>query len=220
MKQIAPPQAYDAIIWDWNGTLLDDLWLALEIANGMLSRRNLPTMDRDRYREIFDFPVSEYYRIAGFDFEAEPFSVLADEFIGEYNSRVGECRLQSAANQLLDGVETSGTRQVVLSASRESSLYDAVGHHGIVDRFETLQGLGDHFAVSKTDAGRQLVARLGASPRRTVMIGDTTHDFEVASEIGVTCILVGCGHQSMDRLAATGAPVFATLEDLGDAWLG
>ena len=209
---------YNMVIWDWNGTLLNDLWLALEVANGMLRRRDLPVMDQQRYREIFAFPVSEYYRIAGFDFEAEPFPVLADEFIGEYNARVGECRLQECARELLEQLGDAAVRQVVLSASRQTSLYDAIGHHGVLDRFEILQGLNDHFAVSKTAAGRRLVAESGADPSRAVMVGDTTHDFEVAREIGVECVLVGCGHQSTERLRATGAMVFGSLAELHDYW--
>lgn len=219
MQNLAPLTNYDLVVWDWNGTLLNDLWLALEIANGMLARRDLPTMDENRYREIFDFPVSEYYRIAGFDFEAEPFPVLAKEFIDQYNARVGECALQESAGDLLDRIADSALRQVVLSASRSSSLYDAVGRHGIVDRFETLQGLTDHYAVSKVEAGRTMVATLGANPERTIMVGDTIHDFEVAEEMGIDCVLVGCGHQATHRLRATGAPVVGCVKELSEHWL-
>ena len=96
---------YDYIIWDWNGTLLDDLWLALEVANGMLRRRGLSEMDPNGYREIFDFPVETYYRAAGFDFSREPFPVLADEFIGEFNARVTECELHQGAREVLSAVQ-------------------------------------------------------------------------------------------------------------------
>ncbi|TVQ20410.1 MAG: HAD family hydrolase [Spirochaetaceae bacterium] len=205
-------QGYDLIIWDWNGTLLDDLWLALDVANRMLEHRGLPTMDQDRYREIFDFPVSEYYRRAGFDFDREPFESLADEFIAGYNARLRECRLHARVPRLLEAFEREGTAQSVLSASRQESLIDALAHYELTGYFGSIAGLADHFAVSKIDAGHRLLAR--SRPQHPVLVGDTVHDFEVADALGVDCILVGCGHHPMNRLRATGARVYESLDDL------
>jgi len=202
----------DVIIWDWNGTLLDDLWLALEIANGMLARRGLPTMDADRYREIFDFPVERYYRIAGFDFDREPFPVLADEFISEFNRRLPECSLRDRAVETLEHLRGEGVRQMILSASRKESLVTGVEHYGVTGFFEALHGLEDHFAVSKADLARTVAGTLPVDPERVVMVGDTLHDVEVAEAIGVRCVLVGGGHQSEERLQAAGVPVLAGID--------
>lgn len=205
---------YRCVVWDWNGTLLDDLWLALEVANGMLSRRKIATMDADRYRDIFDFPVEQYYRRAGFDLEAEPFSVLADEFIGEFNRRLGECSLRSLAREVLETLAGRGTFQLILSASRLSSLIDAVELHGINGYFHKVSGLDNHFAVSKIEAGRALIASLPFPKSEIVMIGDTTHDAEVARALGLTPILVAGGHQSSARLHTVGVPVIRSFGEL------
>jgi len=206
-------QHYDWIIWDWNGTLLDDVELALEVANGMLARRGLPVMDLERYRAIFDFPVERYYRAAGFDFDREPFHVLAGEFISEYNRRVGEAALHGEVPAVLSRINEAGLSQAVLSASRQQSLEEAVARFGVEEHFAALQGLPDHFAVSKTEVGRRLVRRLGLSGERTVMVGDTTHDAEVASEMGVRCVLIAGGHQSAERLERCAVPVYRTLSE-------
>ena len=63
------------ILWDWNGTLLDDTEISRGVLNGLLSRRGLPTVSLERYREIFTFPIIDYYRKAGFDFSVEPYEV-------------------------------------------------------------------------------------------------------------------------------------------------
>jgi phosphoglycolate phosphatase len=221
--------AYRYVIWDWNGTILDDLELVLDIANGMLRRRGLATMDRRRYRDIFDFPVVDYYRRAGFDFRKEPFSGLADEFINEYNRRVGECSLHTGITDVLDTLARSGKGQVILSASRQESLDDAVSRYGLAGYFHRLQGLPDHMAVSKVASGRALIRDLGEGqvpspavpqrprPEEVVMIGDTVHDYEVAREMGVHCILVARGHQSEERLRKTGAPVISEVSQLLDS---
>ena len=75
------------IIWDWNGTLINDIWLVVEIMNKMLKKRSLSEIDLKKYREIFDFPVIDYYAKLGFDFSKESFEELTVEFIGEYYAR-------------------------------------------------------------------------------------------------------------------------------------
>jgi phosphoglycolate phosphatase len=202
----------DVIIWDWNGTLLDDLWLALEIANGMLARRGLPTMDADRYRAIFDFPVERYYRIAGFDFDREPFPVLADEFITEFNRRLPECRLRERAVETLEHLRGQGVQQMILSASRKESLVTGVEHYGVTGFFDALHGLDDHFAVSKADLARTVAETLPTEPERVVMVGDTLHDVEVAEAMGVRCVLIAGGHQSEERLQVAGVPVLTGID--------
>lgn len=61
----------ELILWDWNGTLLDDVQLCVDALNRLLARYGYPQRyDRDQYRAIFGFPVQEYYARAGFDFPA------------------------------------------------------------------------------------------------------------------------------------------------------
>lgn len=50
---------YAHVIWDWNGTIFDDAERCVEIANGMLSRRELPVLSLDQYRETFRFPIRD-----------------------------------------------------------------------------------------------------------------------------------------------------------------
>ena len=89
--------AYRHVIWDWNGTLLDDAWLCVEITSGLLRRRHLEPLTPERYERLFDFPVRIYYERLGFDLEAESFEEIGSEFIEEYRVRRYECRLQEGA---------------------------------------------------------------------------------------------------------------------------
>ena len=66
---------YRYIFWDWNGTLLDDVWLCVDIINYMLIKRGKSEITQSQYREIFDFSVKGYYKKAGFDFKTEPFEL-------------------------------------------------------------------------------------------------------------------------------------------------
>jgi phosphoglycolate phosphatase len=199
------------LIWDWNGTLLNDLDLSIEVMNGLLARRSLPLLDRGRYHTLFDFPVRAYYDRLGFDPARDPFEKLSVEFISGYDERRFEATLHRDAARLLAVIRAAGLGQSILSAYRHETLHEIVAHFGLTPHFDHIAGLDNIHAHSKVALGRDLVARLGIAPNEILLVGDTLHDFEVAQELGVACALVAAGHHSIERLQKTGAPVFADL---------
>lgn len=203
-----------AVIWDWNGTLLDDLKLCVQTINQLLARRNLPLVDTFFYREVFSFPVKDYYRRIGFDFEQEEFEVPALEFTDLYNAGINHCRLHSSAKKTIRHFHDLQIRQFVLSAMQHDLLEKTLTSKGIRQFFEKVAGLDDHFAVSKLEQGRRLLKEIDEDPREIFLIGDTIHDYEVATELGVGCILIADGHQSKERLQKTGVQVLDALEEL------
>lgn len=215
---------YSQIIWDWNGTLLDDAWLCIEIINGLLDARGLPMVTQDSYQEQFGFPVVEYYRGLGFDFSRESFTVLADIYTAIYDRRRFECTLHPRALLALDHFHRQGVNQYILSAYEHTRLLEMVAACDIGHFFTRLVGLDDCLASSKVAQGTQLMTALGCAPAEVLLIGDTLHDHEVAAAMGVECLLIPCGHQSHARLVATGASVVRGHEEIlarvfGDAFL-
>lgn len=207
-------EGIDHVVWDWNGTLLDDAWLCVEVMNGLLSRRRLPPLSPERYAEVFRFPVRDYYRSLGFDFEAEPWETVGTEFIDGYEARHGACELRPDAPAVLSALEATGRTQSVLSASEQARLHAQARRLGVDGRFETLVGLSDHYAGGKIDLGRSWLGGRGLAPDRVLLVGDTDHDVAVARALGLRCALVPSGHQSEARLRALGAPVLPDLSAL------
>jgi len=205
---------YRHLIWDWNGTLLDDAWLCREIMNQQLHRRGLPVLSAERYEEIFDFPVEKYYRAVGFDWSRESFQEAGTEFIVEYERRKQECILQPGGKALLADLAAGGWSQAVLSAYSHHTLEEFLGHFGVRQHFRSVAGSRDHYAVGKVGHGLKMLEELHVSPHETLLIGDTTHDAEVARAMGVDCVLVPCGHNSRIRLAGCGVPVVENLAAL------
>jgi phosphoglycolate phosphatase len=204
------------IIWDWNGTLLKDLDLCVTSINILLEKRSLPKLDAQKYKAIFSFPVRDYYKAIGFDFAREEFEVPAIEFIELYESQVENCTLQPGALDILHYFEEKGTRQFILSAMHQEMLEKTLNYNGIFGFFEGVAGLGDHFAVSKVERGQQLISQFNIERENTWIIGDTIHDYEVAQELGIRCILIADGHQSEERLKKTGTLVVSALKNLKD----
>lgn len=204
---------YRQIIWDWNGTLLDDVWLCVEVMNEMLAKRNLHEITIEKYRGIFDFPVRTYYQNIGFDFKNEPFEKVGNDFIIRYNRRQYECNLQAGAEDVLKYFKKQGIQQSVLSAREHDTLIQNLNFFRLREYFDQISGLGDIYANGKNQTGKQLINDLRSDNSGILFIGDTLHDIEVAEENGIDCILIGHGHQSQERLINKGYPVFDTLTD-------
>lgn len=205
---------YQYIVWDWNGTLLNDMQLCVQTMNEMLDKRSLPLMTLTSYKNVFSFPVKDYYQKIGFNFEKEPFEIPALEFIERYNEQVSGCLLHQDSISALKYFGSIGIRQFILSAMHQDILEDCLKHYQIDHFFEHVSGLDNHYAASKTENGHRLIADLSLDVNELLLIGDTVHDFEVASALGCSCILVANGHQSREVLTATGVAVVDRLEQL------
>ena len=202
------------ILWDWNGTLFDDAYLCMEVMNLCLKKRKLPLLTLDRYQESFGFPVIDYYRRLGFDFDRESFEIVGTEFILEYEKRKFECSLQPTAKEILHRIHDAGITQSVLSAYKQNSLEEVIRHFGLERYFIRLVGLQDHYAGGKIDHGKRWIQDAGYRPADVLLIGDTVHDYEVAQAMGIDCILVRGGHNSLPRLKACGVLVLNSLAEL------
>ena len=184
------------VIWDWNGTLLDDLQLCLRLLNELLEESGCPNRyDLEGYREIFGFPVVDYYRRAGLDLEKRSFESLAADYVARYDPASFSCSLCPGAADALAALKSAGVRQVILSASE-------------------LLGQTDYYAHGKLAVGKAWMARQDFDPAQAVLVGDTLHDAEVAAGLGTKCVLCAAGHQSRARLLTAGVPVIGTLEEL------
>jgi phosphoglycolate phosphatase len=204
------------IIWDWNGTLLDDLDLCISIINPMLQKRKLKPVSRDQYLDIFNFPVRDYYLKIGFDFELELFENVSTEFISAYETGRPGCQLMDDARETLEIIHNSRRTQSILSASKSSYLNQAVVDYDIKKYFNAINGLDNHHAAGKVSLARSYMKTAGHNPGEVLLIGDTIHDAEIADDIGVDYVLIPNGHQNRRRLTTAGGTLIDRLSDLQD----
>jgi len=203
------------VIWDWNGTLLDDAWLCVEILNGLLHEAGLPALTVEEYRADFSFPVLGFYERRGFDFTTHSFDEVSRRYIGAYNARRYECRLQPGTVEALRELGAAGIEQSVLSAYHEETLREVVAHYGLANFFTRLSGLDNIRADGKVARGQAHLRalELHEAAHTVLLIGDTAHDHEVAAALGADCLLLHHGHMHPERLEGRGAPVVASLEE-------
>jgi phosphoglycolate phosphatase len=202
------------IIWDWNGTLLNDVGICIKIMNKILIKRGLESLSRKKYRKIFQFPVIEYYKQLGFDFRKDSFENLSIEFIDEYHKELKNAYLFKYSKDVLKNLKARNYLQIIISAMEHRALTESLNNKGVLNYFEHIIGLNDHYAESKVNFAVNFMEKNNIHPGKAVLIGDTTHDFEVAEALGCKCLLIANGHQTYERLKLTGAAVKRNLKSI------
>ncbi len=201
------------IIWDWNGTLLDDAAYCLDLTDRLLQIFRLPPMGSLKvYRERFGFPVIDYYGHLGFD--RQIFPEVAVIWMDAYMKNEKAIPLHSDAAAVTEQIRGKGIRQVIVSASKLENLKAQLASRPQFDHFDPPRGLGDIYAGSKKDIALKWMADTGAEGKKTLLVGDTLHDLEVARALDCGCVLVENGHQSRARLRAAGAETIPNLTAL------
>lgn len=205
------------ILWDWNGTLLDDTQAALDTLNIMLERRGGKPIEMGFYRDHFAFPVKPFYKAIGVCLENEDWDALAQEYHDTYAEQPK--RLNPDAIAALELARTAGARQSIISALEQSLLSEITERLGVAKYMDFIYGVDNLDGFGKIDRARELANAITHSPTRPlshsptiVLIGDSLHDKEVADALGVGCVLCGQGSHAAWRLAAV-APTGETLTD-------
>ena len=196
--------AFKSIVWDWNGTLLNDLQVGVDVLNDMLGRRGVAPLNVDEYKKVFGFPVIDFYKKVGFDFERETFHEMSVDFVETYARYEPNTLLNRGVEQVLKVMNEKGVDCYILSALRQTVLKKSVEDFNIAGYFKAVYGSNDIYASGKIERGRQLVEELGIDPTTTIMVGDSVHDAEVALALGFCPILFSGGHNDTERLSKVG----------------
>ncbi len=194
---------YTHIIWDFNGTILDDVLIGIDSVNVMLKKRSLPIIeDKEHYRELFCFPIIEYYRRCGFDFSVDDYeTVLAPEWVDEYNRREHTAPLCYGIKEALESFKEAGAVQSIVSASSSDMLRTQIERLGIGAYFDGIIGCDNIFAYGKKEALCSYTS--GMLKEQILMVGDTAHDYEAAKAADIDCALLLTGHANEKELRKT-----------------
>lgn len=210
---------FDRVIWDFNGTILDDVETGVISADRLLAAHGLPQLKtREKYLSVFGFPIIDYYRRIGFDFDKTPFSVLANEWVEIYLDEVKNAPLRDGIRDVITAFRNSGLKQTVLSMTEASMLDYQLDLLGVKELFDEICGLDDIYAKSKLSLAAKW--RDDHKNESAVFIGDTSHDAKSAEIIGAECILLSGGHELREGLIKNRATVFDTPAEILDFVFG
>lgn len=206
---------YEYILWDWNGTIVDDVDANIEVEHCLMDKRGLTeNRSKEFYLEEFGFPIIEFYEKLGFDFSKESYNAIAYEYADEYDKKIPFLKLFPDVIPVIDSLSAKGIKHVIISATEHNVLLKQVSQFGIADKFEVVLGNMNNLGKSKVQVAVDWLNDNRINPDKVAFIGDTIHDFETASAIGCDCFLVSNGHNSKNRLIKTGCKVFESLSDV------
>lgn len=206
---------YTTVVWDFNGTLIDDVNASLEAVNDMLTRRNQPVIDLDRYYKEIDIPIWNFYKNVFLANTITPEDAMV-EYDRGYEEHLPLKPIMEGAVSVLEHFRNMGKRQIVVSASNVQKVKSRLSCLGILNFFDAVLAHSDFNAGDKTYLARRYFSDNGIRPSEAVIIGDSIFDFKMASELGCDCILNTKGHQSRREFSITDACIIDSLYELKD----
>ena len=198
------------IIWDFNGTLLNDLPAAMAAVTDMLRLRGGPDMTAEWYYSLVEMPIIRFYQKIPLLADV-PFDTITREFNDGYARHGNRITLGPGARPVLGTLRAAGVQQTILSSFQQRLIEGWIEHFGVGYYFDTVLGADDLRSESKIDRARSWAEAISLDRDSAVLVGDTIHDWEAAQALGVRCVLVSYGHQSRRQLAACGVPIIDDL---------
>lgn len=200
------------LVWDWNGTLLNDLRLVVDSTNTVFASVGGRVVSAEQHRRLFRRPVAKYYAdVLGRAVDDEEFGRLDKLFHDAYRAGLTSCEL---ADDAATAIRSWPGTQSLLSMWFHEELVPAVRTYGLTDLFSRVDGLrtgvgGDR----KAEYLVRHLAELDLDGGTVVLIGDSIDDAEAAESVGAPCVLYTGGFTDPGRLRASGRPVADSLTE-------
>lgn len=195
---------YDVVVWDWNGTLVNDLTHTHSVIASILAEEGLNPITVDQYKQHFGFPIANYYASIGLPYTGEEFDRVAQKFIQGYQNVLKEIALFEDTLELLETVKNLNVSQYVLSAANIDHLRDQLNLFSISHYFKDISGANDVYAHGKIGQAKIMKDYFkSAGYKKGVYVGDTDHDFEVSQVLGFDFCFSAQGHQHIEKLQGT-----------------
>lgn len=207
------------MLWDWNGTLLADARLSYDIFVEVFEAAGKSCPSYDEWRDIVHFPIPSFYKSFMPQASAEEIKGFMGAWAERYEARRNACDLQPGAISVMTSLKQQSIVQSILSAHTKPDLIEAARDKDVLHFFEEIAALSPgRGGESKVALGKALIANIeerhGVKRSQHVIIGDSSHDAEVARELRIDCILIAAGIFSRRRLETLGFPVFNSLNEL------
>ncbi|MFH9267913.1 HAD family hydrolase [Streptomyces sp. NPDC017546] len=207
------------LVWDWNGTLLDDTHAVIQATNAAFAEIELAPITLEQYREMYTIPIPRFYErfLGRLPTEAE-WERMDGVFHRHYAEQRLACGLTAGVEELLDQWQRTGRSQSLLSMYGHEQLVPVVRGYGIEPRFVRVEGRrgpsGGSKALHMERHFEALAGVGGIAPENAVVIGDAVDDAVAAAHVGARAVLYTGGSHSRSKLEGAGVPV---VDSLGEA---
>ncbi|CAB1369387.1 HAD-IA family hydrolase [Denitratisoma oestradiolicum] len=213
------PKTFDLIVFDWDGTLMDSagaIVSAIQLAAQDLGFE--PPSDA-RARHVIGLGLIDALSLALPDLEPQRYGEMSERYRHHYLSRDLDLSLFVGVAEMLEELSRAGHLLAVATGKSRVGLDRALRVSGLGDFFHGTRCADECFSKPHPQMLEELMAEFGILPGATLMIGDTTHDLQMARNAGVPALAVSYGAHARQALE-TEAPLHCadTVPELA-AWL-
>lgn len=209
---------FELIVFDWDGTLLDSAGAIVASIQAAARDMGVAPPSDERARHVIGLGLVDALRYALPDLDGSRYDELADHYRRHYLAQDGSLALFAGVDDLVRDLAADHLLGVATGKSR-LGLARALAQSGLAPCFQATRCADECHSKPHPQMLEELMAELGVEPAATLMIGDTTHDMQMARNAGVPALAVTYGAHGREQLAAEGPlECVAAVAELA-AWL-
>lgn len=193
---------FDLLVFDWDGTLLDSAAAIVTAIQAACRDLDLPIPADERARHVIGLGLIDALRYAAPDLPEERYPQMVERYRHHYLSRDHELALFAGAAELIAELAGAGFTLAVATGKSRLGLERALRASALGPFFQSTRCADECFSKPHPQMLEELMSELGVAAERTLMIGDTTHDLQMARNAGVAGLAVSYGAHGVEKLAA------------------
>lgn len=203
------------IVWDWNGTLLDDNHAVVAAVNAVCAEFDREQVDLPEWRSVFSRPLRQCYeRLLRRSIDEQAWARIDLLYHRAYRDLLHTCGLADGVPTALREWARAGGSQSLLSMWFHDELVGLVAEMGLHELFDRVDGLRQEVGGgSKAEHLQRHLTEQELDPRDVVLIGDVLDDAAAAQHAGAGCVLVSTGVMSAESLRDSGFPVVGSVSE-------
>jgi phosphoglycolate phosphatase len=213
------PRRFDLVVFDWDGTLFDSTALIVHSIQAACRDMGLPVPDDERASWVIGLSLHRAMAHAVPEIRPEQIPQMVERYRFHYAARQHDLTLFPGVLEMLHALKQRHHGLAVATGKSRSGLDEALHAVELKGLFDGTRTADETRSKPDPQMLDELMREFGASPERTVMIGDTTHDLQLAANAGTPSIAVAYGaHQTSEFAAHSPLIVAKTVAELA-AWL-
>ncbi|WP_028101884.1 HAD-IA family hydrolase [Pseudoduganella violaceinigra] len=203
-----PRKQFDLIVFDWDGTLMDSTATIVKCIQAAAKDLGLPIPSREQAAHVIGLGLGEAMQVAMPGLDPKVYPRMVERYRYHYLAKDHELTLFDGVPEMLQDLSQQGFFLAVATGKSRVGLNRALNAAGLLSTFDATRCADETFSKPHPAMLQELTRELGQDLRRTVMIGDTTHDLMMAQNAGSSGIAVEYGAHPLDQLAAC-KPLFS-----------
>ena len=219
LKQSTITRRFDLIVWDWDGTLANSTGMITEAFVAAAGHVGLPAVPAENVTNIIGLGLKESIFAVYGDIAPELAQKLAQQYSANYYAGEQAIPLFEGAKNTVIELNRRGYKVAVATGKGRRGLNLALQHCGLTQYFHATRTVDECFSKPHPQMLDELMDECVTTPERTLMIGDTSYDMQMAANAGVPAVAVTFGAQSREKLLSYNCvQIFNKFSDLS-AWL-